>query len=348
MDQAELKKIIDHVVAEKSFSGAISIYSQNVQIYEKAFGFADRSNKLENDLSTRFGIASGTKFLTALAIGKLIDAKKLSLSMKLKDCIAHQFSNYSPEITIRHLLNHTSGIPDYYDEEKIANSETFALSVPSYALKTLRDYLPAFPDEPMKFEPGTNFSYCNGGFIILGLMIEEITGMKYQDYIEQEILKPIGMEQSGFFWLDKIPEKTALGYIDDATGWRTNIYNLPIVGGSDGGVFTTVQDINKLWKAFFSCQIVSKELVDLYTQPSVKVESEGENIYYGYGLWIRQSEDQKREVYILGGDAGVSFRSCVNQMENLQSTIVSNTTSGAWKILKEIDGALRSLSLRQA
>jgi CubicO group peptidase (beta-lactamase class C family) len=220
--------------------------------------------------------------------------------------------------------------------------------MPSYALKTLRDYLPAFPDEPMKFAPGTNFSYCNSGFIVLGLVIEEISGMGYQDYVEQEILKAIGMKQSGFFWLNRLPEKTALGYLDDAAGWRTNIYNLPIVGGSDGGVFTTVQDVSILWKAFFDYQIISKELVDIYTKPSVKVESEGENIYYGHGVWIRQNDDQNREVYILGGDAGVSFRSCVNQAANIQSTIVSNTTSGVWKVLKEIDGVLRSLSVRQA
>jgi CubicO group peptidase (beta-lactamase class C family) len=343
MDQIEFAKILDDLTCAKSFSGVISINWQDKICYEKAFGYADHSNKLENELSTRFGIASGTKFLTALAIGKLIEAKKLSFSTKLKDCIAYQFPNYSAEITIGHLLNHTSGIPDYYDEEKITDFENFALSIPTYDLKTLRDYLPTFPDEPMKFAPGAKFSYCNGGFILLGLVIEEITGMTYQDYVTQEILKPIGMKDSGFFWLNKLPEKTALGYLNNAAGWRTNIYNLPIVGGSDGGVFTTVQDISILWRAFFEYQILSKELVEIYVQPSVKVESEGENTYYGYGLWIHEDENQNREVYILGGDAGVSFRSGVNRAQNVQSTIVSNTTNGVWKILKEVNLALRTL-----
>ncbi len=343
MEQIEFTKVLDKVIEAKSFSGVVSVRWQETILYEKAFGYADRSNKLENDLNTRFGIASGTKFLTALAIGQLIDAKKLSLSTKLKDCLAHPFPNYSPEITIGQLLNHTSGIPDYYDEEKITNFDNFALHVPSYALKTLQDYLPTFPDEPMKFMPGTQFSYCNGGYIVLGLVIEEITGMNYQDYVEQEILQPTGMKQSGFFWLNKLPEKTALGYLDDATGWRTNIYNLPIVGGADGGVFTTVQDLTVLWKAFFDFQILSKELVEIYTQPSVKTPSEGENTYYGYGLWLHENETQNREAYILGGDAGVSFRSRVNRAKNLQSTIISNTTNGVWQILKEIDTALRLL-----
>lgn len=346
MNQLEFSKIMDNAVTSKSFSGVVSIHQLDKVLYEKAFGFADHSNKLENKIDTRFGIASGTKFLTALAVGKLIEAKTLSFSTRLIDCISHQFPNYSPEITIRQLLNHTSGIPDYYDEEKITDFENFALNIPNYDLKTLKDYLPAFPNEPMNFAPGTRFSYCNGGFILLGIVIEEITGMSYQDYITQEILKPIGMEQSGFFWLNKLPENTAFGYLNDAAGWRTNIYNLPIVGGSDGGMFTTARDISILWKAFFNCQILSKELVEIYSQPSVKADSENENIYYGYGLWIRE-EDNNREVYILGGDAGVSFKSAVNLAENLQSTIISNTTNGVWGILKEIDIALRSLQKPQ-
>ncbi len=342
MNQVEFAKTIDSLSSAASFSGVISVAFQDTIVYQKAFGYADQSNKLENEIGTRFGIASGTKFLTALAIGKLIDAQKLSLSTKLKDCLADEFPNYAAEITIGHLLNHTSGIPDYYDEEKITDFENFALDIPMYALKTLRDYLPAFPDEPMKFSPGTRFSYCNGGFIVLGLVIEALTGMSYQDYVTQEILQPIGMEQSGFFWLNKLPEKTALGYLEDSAGWRSNIYNLPIVGGSDGGVFTTVQDLAVLWKAFFDFQIISKELVEIYSKPSVKVESEGQNIFYGYGLWIYQAQDT-REVYILGGDAGVSFKSGVNLAKNLQSTIISNTTGGVWRILKETDTALRRL-----
>ena len=87
-------------------------------LYERAAGYADRSNQIANTLDTRFGIASGTKFFTALAIGKLIEAQKLAFDTKLKDCIALDFPRYSPEITIRHLLTHTSGIPDYLDEEK--------------------------------------------------------------------------------------------------------------------------------------------------------------------------------------------------------------------------------------
>lgn len=344
MERAQLVDTLNSSIDAHGFSGVISIRQHGCVLYERAAGYADRSNQVENTLDTRFGIASGTKFLTALAIGKLIAAQKLSFSTKLKDCLALNFPRYSPEITIRHLLTHTSGIPDYYDEEKVTDFDHFTLSCPWYELKGPRDYLAVFPDEAMKFPPGTRFSYSNAGYILLGVVIEELTGLKYQAYVEQVIFKAIGMNRSGYFALNQLPEMTALGYIEDAGGWRTNIYNLPIVGASDGGAFTTVHDLATLWKAFWGCEILPKELVEIYAQPYVKAEMEGEHTYYGHGLWLSEAAGQKWEVYLTGCDAGVSVRSGVILDEDLQITVISNTTHGAWPILREIDKVLKGLS----
>jgi CubicO group peptidase (beta-lactamase class C family) len=346
MEHPQLTKTLNLAIEEHAFSGVISIRRQDTVLYERAAGYADRSNKIENTLETRFGIASGTKFFTALAIGKLIEAAKLSFSTKLKDCIALNFPHYSQEITIRHLLTHTSGIPDYFDEDKVTDFDNFTLSIPWYALRGPRDYLALFPDEPMKFMPGEGFSYSNGGYILLGAVIEELTGMKYQDFVEQTIFKPIGMNQSGYFAMNKLPEKTALGYVEEAAGWRTNIFNLPIVGASDGGAFTTVQDIRTLWKAFWSYEILPKALVEISAQPYARAKTQGEHTYYGHGLWICEDEGQNREIYITGCDAGVSFKSIVNHANELQVTVISNTTDGAWPVLEDIAAALKRESVR--
>jgi CubicO group peptidase (beta-lactamase class C family) len=135
MEHARLEKVLDTSIEEYAFSGVISISRRDTLLYERSAGYADLSNKVANTLETRFGIASGTKFFTALAIGKLIEAGKLSFSTRLKDCIALDFPRYSQEITIRHLLTHTSGIPDYYDEEKITDFDNFVLSIPWYELR---------------------------------------------------------------------------------------------------------------------------------------------------------------------------------------------------------------------
>jgi CubicO group peptidase (beta-lactamase class C family) len=346
MTHARLAKTLDACIEKHDFSGVVSIHKKGDVLYERACGYADRSNQIENTIATRFGIASGTKFFTALAIGKLIEAQKLSFSTKLKDCITINFPRYSPEITIRHLLTHTSGIPDYYDEEKITDFDNFTISIPWYELKGPRDYLAAFPDEVMKFAPGERFSYSNSGYILLGVVIEELSGMRYQDYVEQAIFKPAGMNQTGYFAMNRLPGNTALGYVEEVDGWRTNIYNLPIVGASDGGAFTTVQDLATLWRAFWSYQILPEEMVNIYALPHVKAVTEADHNYYGHGLWIYEADDQNREEYITGGDAGVSFRSSVNRGKELLVTVISNTTEGAWPVLRDIDTALKGEAIR--
>jgi len=154
------------------------------------------------------------------------------------------------------------------------------------------------------------------------------------------------MNQSGYFALNKLPAQTALGYVEEAAGWRTNIFNLPIVGASDGGAFTTVQDIATLWTAFWGYKILPKELVEIYAQPYVQAETEDEHTYYGHGLWMCEDEGRNREEYITGCDAGVSFKSRVNRVKELQVTVISNTTHGAWPVLRDIDSALKGERVR--
>ena len=344
-NQRQLIDTLDASIDTHAFSGVVSIRLHGQPLYERAAGYADRSNRIANSRDTRFGIASGTKFLTALAIGKLIAERKLSLSTKLQDCLVLDFpQQYSPEITIRHLLTHTSGIPDYFDEEKVTDFDHFFVSRPWYELKGPRDYLAVFPDEPMKFPPGTHFSYSNGGYILLGIVIEEITGLLYQHYVEQAIFQAIGMKRSGFFAFNQLPEQTALGYIDEAGGWRTNIYNLPIIGASDGGAYTTADDLATLWKAFWASEIVPQDLVELYATPYVKAETEGEATYSGHGLWIDLEPDGHPEVYMAGGDAGVSFWSGVQRHADRQVTVLSNTSHGAWAVLRDIKNTLKVLN----
>jgi CubicO group peptidase (beta-lactamase class C family) len=337
MNHTPLLERLDSSIDAQAFSGVVSIRQHGEVLYQRAAGFADRSNRLANTLDTRFGIASGTKFLTALAIGQLIATQKISFTTRLSDCLALDVPQYAPEITIPHLLTHTSGIPDYFDEEKVTDVNEFFVGRPWYELKGPRDYLTIFPDEPMKFSPGARFSYSNGGYILLGVVIEELTGMRYQDYVEQSIFQACGMQRSGFFAFNRLPEQTALGYIEAAGDWRTNIYNLPIIGASDGGAYTTVEDLARLWQAFWDYLILPQELVELYTTPYVKAETEGEHTYYGHGLWIQARPGEQPETYLLGGDAGVSFKSRVRRDRDLEVTVISNTTRGAWSLVHDLD-----------
>jgi CubicO group peptidase (beta-lactamase class C family) len=176
----------------------------------------------------------------------------------------------------------------------------------------------------------------------LGVVIEALSGMRYQDFVEQAIFQPIGMHRSGYFAMNQLPEQTALGYIDGDAGWRTNIYNLPIVGASDGGAFTTVHDLATCRTAFWEGKIVPPELVELYATPYVHAETAHERTtYYGHGLWIGEHARGERDLYIMGGDAGVSFGSSMNPANGVQVTVISNTTAGAWPVLRTINTAVQ-------
>ena len=159
----ELIQRLEQVASETEFSGVISIFKDASIVFSRAFGYRDIKNNLPNTTSTIFGIASGTKFFTALGIGVLIDRGLISLGTTIGE-IAQEYTGFVDEnATIQHLLTHTSGIYDYYDEEREQDYEHFSVEIPWYKLETPSDYYPLFKGQEMKFHPGERYSYSNGG-----------------------------------------------------------------------------------------------------------------------------------------------------------------------------------------
>jgi CubicO group peptidase (beta-lactamase class C family) len=336
----QLTRTLQHIVNQTSFSGVVAIKADGVLIFEQAYGLAERSHLIPNTLETRFGLASGTKFLTALGIGRLIDAGRLSLSTPLITCLDIHFPNISREVTIGQLTTHTAGVYDFFDEDTVQDFDQFILPVPGYQLRCLSDYIPLLGQGPMKFPPGERFSYSNSGYILLGLVIEAISGWAYTDFIQREILDPCGMRDSGYFAMDRLPGRTATGYIDDNAGWRSNIYHLPAVGAADGGVYATVGDIHKLWEAFFADRIISRDLRHTFLTPAVHAASQGPDTFYGHGIWIHRGPDAVPAYYIMGMDAGVSFVSKWTHAGERMVTVISNTTHGAMPVCRAIEAFL--------
>ena len=333
---------IESLAERESFPGVIWIAINDEVQYERAYGFADRAKGIENTVDTRFGIASGTKGFTALAIAKLIEEGRLSLETCALDCIGIELPNVSTGVTIGHLLSHTSGVGDYLDEEEIEDFDNLTLSVPWSDLKRLGDYVPMFVDLKMKFEPGVRFSYSNGGFILLGLIVEAVSGKRFQTFVEEAIFEKVGMDDSGFFSMDQLPERTALGYIESDEGWRTNEESLPIIDGSDGGAFTTVRDIQRFWNSLFRGDIVSLDIAETLLRPFTKVGEGGED-WYGRGFWSYVRGDGEPVYYLEGCDAGVSFKSMVKRSEDIVMTVMSNTSDGVWGIAKLMGNKLMTV-----
>jgi CubicO group peptidase (beta-lactamase class C family) len=329
-----LISFIEETAERRQFSGVISVHGGD-RHYKRAFGLMDRSAALPNSALTRFGIASGTKFLTALGVGKLIDRGRLELETPLLDCVGVPLPGVAAEVTIEHLLSHTSGVYDYFDEELIEDFDSFELPIPPFKLKRLRDYLPMLTAGSSKFEPGHRFAYSNGGYIFLGLVIEQVSGSSFQEFIQTEIFDAAGLPDSGFFAFDQLPTQVAHGYIDLPGGdFRSNIYALPIVGGADGGAYTTADDVLHLWTEFSNERILSPELTRKFRTASR--QSEGR---YGRGMWVCQDDPARLFPYVEGADAGVSFQSGYVR-EGLSYALLSNTSDGVWPFCEPIRSAL--------
>jgi CubicO group peptidase (beta-lactamase class C family) len=325
---------------ETSFSGAVAIFQGGKALYREAFGYADIANKRKNNLNTRFAIASGTKFFTALGIGALIDAGKLSLKTTVHEIFKKDLTYIDSRATVEQLLTHSSGIYDYYDEEWGVDPENFYVDIPWNRLETPSDYLPLFEGKKPKYSPGQRFSYSNGGFIFLGVIIEQVAGQLYRDYVNEHVFVPAGMKNSGYYAFNQLPENTAYGYKKSKNGIpETNIYNLPIRGGSDGGAYTTIKDLNKFWKAVFNGQILSKKLTKDLLTPHMIVD---EPIEYGYGVYISKFNGMDM-LFFVGGDAGVGFDSRYIPEKELQITIISNITDGEEKVRDTIYSNLKSV-----
>jgi CubicO group peptidase (beta-lactamase class C family) len=325
-------EVIEATAASSRFSGVVSVTTPE-EVLVRAYGYAERSNRVPNRRDTRFGTASGTKFLTALAVGVLMDRGALTLDSRVKELVSFDLPRFSDHITIEHLLTHTSGIFDYYDESLVTDFDNYYVSIPWNFLTTPRDYLPLFQHEGMKFQPGTRFSYSNGGYILLGIVIEEVTRRLYREVVKDLVLDPAGMGDSGFFALNQLPERTAVGYMELPDGTvQTNVYNLPRIGASDGGAFSTAADMEKLWHAFFADQLVSAETRKLFTTPRATI---GSGVAYGRGLYM-WTDRKTPTFFIVGGDAGVGFDSRHIPQAGVTITIMANRTDGEEEMRRSI------------
>lgn len=323
-----LENEIDRVAAETEFSGVVRVDRGDDIELAKAYGLAHRGLQVANTVDTQFAIASAVKGITALTIVSMIVDGLLELSTPARAVLGSDLPLISDAVTVEHLLAHRSGIGDYLDEDTELDFNDYLMPVPVHRLVTTEDYLVALDGHPAKFQPGAEFSYCNGGFVVLALIAERASGVPFHDLVNQRVCQPAGMGDTAFLRSDELPGRAALGYLDMEGVSRSNVFHLPVRGTGDGGIYTTVADYRSLWSAFFAGRIVPADWVTQMVEPR-SVVSERER--YGLGFWLAGSGEAAR---LEGYDAGVSFRSWHHPSSRLTHTVVSNTTDGAWPITR--------------
>lgn len=235
-----VEKYLSDEAKDDKFSGAVLIAEKDKPIFSKTYGLANKEKNQPNKLDTKFNLGSINKMFTRIAIGQLAEQGKISFDDKLGKFLPdYPNKDAAEKVTIRHLVTMKSGIGDFFGEK-------FAASEKGIYRKN-SDFIPLFASQPLAFEPGTSQQYSNGGYILLGAIIEKVSGKSYYDYVRENIFKPAGMTDTDSFEADKMPANSAEGYtkLNPERKWTSNLSTRPARGSAAGGGYSTAEDLLK-------------------------------------------------------------------------------------------------------
>jgi len=271
-----LGKQLERDTQTDHFSGAALVARNGNILFEQAHGASNREKKIPNQVNTQFRIGSMNKMFTAVCILQLVQARKIQLS----DPFGKYLSDYANQdmaskVTIQQLLTHTGGTGDFFGPE---------FDKHRLELKTLQDYVKLYEKRPVAFEPGSRFEYSNYGFILLGVVIEKVTGQSYYDYVREHVYQLAGMTST-----DSLPETEAVamrsvGYMKEGPGpWSDNKDTLPYRGTSAGGGYSTVEDLYKFATGLENHKLLDAKHTEMLT--TGKVETGRGDAKYGFGFF---------------------------------------------------------------
>ncbi|WP_240968267.1 serine hydrolase domain-containing protein [Paenibacillus aquistagni] len=349
MMKTQLTALFDQYAREHHFSGAALIQKGTNPLFAGAYGFAHRGFHIPNQLHTMFDTASITKLFTTVAILQLVDQGKLSIDDCITDIIDLTGTCIPTDVTIAHLLTHTSGIADDADEEEGESYEDLFIQKPNYSIRHCVDFLPQFAYKEPKFKAGTSVSYNNCAFVLLGLAIEQVAQVDYRSYVQQHVFLPAGMNSTAFCAKDEGDAPIAEGYslvhtASNEIAWRKNIYSFPPIGTADGGAFTTVGDLDRFMRAIIACKLLSEAQTQELLKPHTTLErrtSRGETIRNGYGFhFLYDANGQLIRLHKEGANAGVAAMFAYYPTLDATSTILANQTCNVWELHRQAEQIL--------
>jgi len=336
----KVSKISKGWVADQknNFSGVLTVFNLDEILFNQTSGLRNKSEELPNTTDTAFAMASGTKLFTGIAVCKLIESGKLAIDTLLHDVVKHDLGQIDKRVTIRHLLTHTSGIGDYIDEDVDDMDELLEAlyaKYPPHLWTSMEYYLQMTINLPPKFAPGERYAYSNSGYVLLGLVVEAVSGKSYQRFVMDEIITPLNLTHTGFYRSDKLPANTAFGYLEDG---RTNVHSLPIHGGSDGGLYSCAADLNKLWRAIFTGNVLGVEMLEAFLAPHIEIGTDDDESVESYGFGVyRYTVGDRKVHFAVGGDSGVGFLTAYYPHNNVSVSCFSNTGwLGFYGLLKSL------------
>jgi D-alanyl-D-alanine carboxypeptidase len=319
---ANIDKFLNSYVKDNNFNGTILIQKNGRVQYHNSFGFANRQFSIRNTNETKYKIASITKLFTSVLVMQLYEQGKVDLDSPVKKYLPGYSGNGADKITIRHLLNHTSGLPYVGPKSKEDAMENGMeeLQMPH----SIDEIISKYYSRDLVNEPGKTFSYSNGEYIILGKIIENIYRKSFEEILNQQIINPLGMNGSGLLFQYKIIDNLSYSYftMNDTSGL---VNDLPVYiqnWYSAGAMYSTASDLSKFSGALFSDKLLKKGTLDLLLQPGLDK--------YGFGVWVYDIEisEKNHKVIKRPGDIMGAQTMFIYMPDNKLSVIIlANTDS---------------------
>ncbi len=305
--KGNLTEYLDSYANAWLFSGNILVVKDNEILVNKSYGYSDIEHNTLNNIDAKFNICSLTKAFTAMAVMILQEKSLLNLKDKINKHLP-EYPEFNKDITIHHLLTHSSGISNYN------NLDGFFEKI-KQVFYSKAEFVKLFKDLPLDFNPGTEFRYSNSGYYLLGLMIEKISNQSYEEFITENIFKPLGMNNSGIYNECNILKNKANGYELSGDTLRNDSFSEWSKFAPTGGIYSTLEDMTKWNESLIKQTLVSKEAYNKIFTNHIS--------NYGYG-WFINEQDGLRKYSHNGAHNGYMNQFNIYPDENLSVLLMCN------------------------
>ena len=317
------------------FNGSVLVSDQGKVIYKKGFGMANMEWDIPNQPNTKHRLGSITKQFTAMLILQLVAEGKLDLQAPITTYLPDYPKASGDIITSHHLLTHTSGIPNYTAFPKFMEDESRKPYTPEEFVKT-------FADKALDFTPGEKFSYSNSGYFLLGVLVEKLSGKSYEQMLQDKILTPLNMKDTGYDNHGDILKNRATGYEKSGRDYMNSSYLDMSIPYAAGSMYSTVEDLYKWDQALYTTNILPKEYMTMYFKPYIPAFG---NVHYAYGWIVGYAKIGKStdSIYAIEHGGGINgFNTNISRTTSNNSLIVLlNNTDGA--PLNDMTKAIRGI-----
>lgn len=333
---AELDSFMKKLVDADVFSGAVLLAKDGEVLFKGAYGMANKDFNVPNKVDTKFNLGSMNKMFTGVAIAQLVEKGKISFDDPLSKFIP-DFPNAeaAKKIQIKHLLTHTSGLGGYFSE-RYQNMSRDKLRTIDDMMNMVRQ-----DEKSIAFEPGSRWRYSNTGMLVLGKVIEVVSGQSYYDYVRENISKPAGMTNTDCYELDRVNTNLAVGYdkqfTDAGVAWGNNIFAHVMRGGPQGGGYSTVEDLLKFDRALRSGKLVSGEMFKTLATPKPELNSPE----YGYGFSVDTAANTAGHS---GGFPGISSNLDMYLGSGWTAIVMSNYGRGSVPVTQKMTRLIEAAS----